>query len=173
MKNFDIEISSEEITPESFPIEDNTDYYSLEEYQKAVYSATKQAILDAEKEKSIREAKNTPYATPTPVPTPQLVYVSNMPDSIDVSNLDDIDYTSVNDTIAHYSSNAPDVEFSSSTDANLYTVSTSAPVGSATEQNAVYLLEIRNIVLIFFLLWFVIYIVSMLKRTTKKFSKGE
>ena len=62
------------------------------------------------------------------------------------------------------------VEYSSETDANLYTVSlvNDEPLTTA-EQSAVYLLEIRNILLIFLLSWLVLTLYSKIKNTFTNF----
>lgn len=159
---------------------DNSTSLSSEELEKAMYNAMKKALEDYEDEKNKKEAENEeilrqlsegqPSPTPSPTPEPQVVYVNNFPTTQDVNV---IDWHTMTDALPDTGFNNDAVAFGTSTDSRLYTLSTSAPVSSATGQSAVYLLEIRNIVLIFCLLWFVVYVVSMLKRTSKKFGKGE
>ena len=148
--------------------------------EEMMYNAFKRALEDFEQEKidaqneeiAMREKREASEPTPSPTPSapPQLVYVDNFPDT---QNVNVIDWHTVTDAMPDGSFDNEAVGFSSSTDSRLYTTSISAPVSSATGQSAVYLLEIRNIVLIFCMIWTVIYIVSMLKRVSKRFGKGE
>lgn len=155
-----------------------TDNKALEE---ALYNAMKRAMFDYEEEKkraqeeeeellkSMRSGEPSP--SPSPTPEPQIVHVENFPHVQDVNVIDWHTVTDAIPSVGNYDNEA--VDFSTSTDSRLYTVGTSAHVSSATGQSAVYLLEIRNIIIIFCLFWFVVYMVSMLKRVAKKYGKGE
>lgn len=82
-----------------------------------------------------------------------------------------VDLSSVTDAI--YEGQISSVDFASSTDTRLYTVTTSSAVGSADAQEVALMLEIRNLILIFMLIWFVVLIIRMIKNTTMKFTKGK
>ena len=87
---------------------------------------------------------------------------NNIIDSED--NTDDIEIDSQEIT-----SSGDVVEFASSTDATMYTVETVTPPQDVAEQSAVYLLEIRNLLLIFMLSILVIKVYQMLKNTLINF----
>lgn len=55
------------------------------------------------------------------------------------------------------------VEFSSETDSTLYVTDPTAAPTSSAQQSTIYLLEIRNILLIFLFSWFLLTIYSKLK----------
>lgn len=55
------------------------------------------------------------------------------------------------------------VDFDSSTDDNLYTVTPADAPTSSVQQQTIFLLEIRNILLIFLFSWFILTIYSKLK----------
>lgn len=55
------------------------------------------------------------------------------------------------------------IEFSTDTDATMYTVWTETPPASSAAQSTVYLLEIRNILLIFLLGYFCLVFYSKIK----------
>lgn len=161
--------------------DDSTTLKNDDDLEEKLYNAFKRALYDydMEKEKSRIEAENElnelrssePTPSPSPTPPPTIVHVENFPKNQDVNIIDWHTLTDALPQIESYNNDA--VQFGTSTDSRLYTVSTSEPVSSATGQSAVYLMEIRNIVLIFCCLWFVVYIVSMLKRVSKRFGKGE
>lgn len=64
------------------------------------------------------------------------------------------------------------VQFASSTDARLYTATTVAAPASSAQQQVAYLLDIRNILLIFLLSYFVINVYTKLKNTLSKYYGG-
>lgn len=64
------------------------------------------------------------------------------------------------------------VQFASSTDARLYTATTVAAPASSAQQLVAYLLDVRNILLIFLLSYFVINIYTKLKNTLSKYYGG-
>lgn len=64
------------------------------------------------------------------------------------------------------------LEFSSATDAKLYTVGLVAPSTSVDEQQTAYILDIRNILLIFLLVYFCISIYGKLKTSLSNFYRG-
>lgn len=55
------------------------------------------------------------------------------------------------------------IDFASETDSTLYTVETTEPVLTLNQQNFVYLLEIRNLLLIFLLSWVLFKVHGLLK----------
>ena len=61
------------------------------------------------------------------------------------------------------------VDFATSTDAKLYTVTTAAAPVSSAQQSVAYLLDIRNILLIFLFAYFLINVYSKLKYTLSKY----
>lgn len=63
------------------------------------------------------------------------------------------------------------VDFSSDTDATLYTVGVEAAPTTCAQQSTTYLLDIRNILLIFLLIYFCITIYSKLKTTLINYTK--
>ena len=89
------------------------------------------------------------------------VNVKNMPDSF-------VDYASLSDAVNV--NNDPALEFATDTDARLYTASVSVPPSTASGQTAAYMLDVRNILFIFLLLWFSVYMIKMLKDTVIKVS---
>lgn len=96
------------------------------------------------------------------------VTVENLPDTqeVEVKNIDDAkstDNTSVSGA----------VEFASGTDARLYTVSAVGEVSTADEQTALYTLDTRNILLIFLLVWFAMYIIKLVRGVFIKYTKGK
>lgn len=64
------------------------------------------------------------------------------------------------------------LEFSSATDAKLYTVGLVAPSTSVDEQQTAYILDIRNILLIFLLVYFCISIYGKLKTSLSNYYRG-
>lgn len=149
-----------------------------------IYNATYNAIIDANTELKIREAEASveeseieedveeEETTETPVMD---VRVTNFPitQGVTVKNFDDSNIASVTDAIALTNSEDGVVEFASGTDATLYTVATQGAVSSANAQSVAIMLEIRNIILIFMLVWLVIFLVKMIKNTAMKFTKGK
>ena len=103
------------------------------------------------------------------------VRVTNFPvtQGVNVKNFDDNNLASVTDAISLATGEEGVVEFASGTDATLYTVATQGAVSSANAQSVAIMLEIRNIILIFMLVWLVIFLVKMIKNTAMKFTKGK
>lgn len=64
------------------------------------------------------------------------------------------------------------VQFASSTDARLYTTKLADAPASSAQQQVAYLLDIRNILLIFLLSYFVINAYTKLKNTLSKYYGG-
>lgn len=88
-------------------------------------------------------------------------------------NTENIEYTDVDNSTPSDADDVYSVEYASSTDSQLYTVQVvnTDPLTTA-EQSAVYLLEIRNILLIFLLCWLVLSLYSKIKNTfTNYFGK--
>lgn len=83
-------------------------------------------------------------------------------DNINEENVTE-DTISIDSDIETSTDNNTLVEFASDTDATLYTVSTTAPPSSSAEQSTIYLLEIRNLLLIFLLGYFVLIFYSKIK----------
>lgn len=96
------------------------------------------------------------------------VSVQNFPDTqeVEVNNIEDAQST--ND-----SNVSGAVEFASGTDARLYTVSAVGEVSTADEQTALYALDTRNILLIFLLIWFAMYIIKLVRGVFIKYTKGK
>lgn len=83
-----------------------------------------------------------------------------------------LDYEkSVQDQIRNVSPDSDLVEFSSETDAKLYTVGVDVAPTTCAQQNTTYLLDIRNILLIFLLAYFCITVYSKLKTTMINYTK--
>lgn len=162
-----------ETTEEQQPTVQPSDGLTYQDIYNAVYNG----YMDAYQEIKISEAEAAAQAaeledeeTEEPIykvdienfPKTQKVQVSNMPDQL-------IDYASLSDAMAVNTSDQA-VEFASGTDAKLYTCSVSSSLSTASEQIAAYSLDTRNILLIFLLLWFTIYMIKMLKDTVVKVS---
>lgn len=81
-------------------------------------------------------------------------------------NSTDIDDSSVDIASSSDSSEVYEVDYSDSTDSHLYTVTVQndQPL-TVAEQSTVYLLEIRNILLIFLLSWLLLSFYSKIKNT--------
>lgn len=172
-------------TPSASPIiVDNSTSLSYEDIYQAVYNG----YMDAYSEIKIREAEEEEKkekleadkkaleeeTTPEPI---YKVSVENFPlsQNVSVNNYDDMDLSSVTDAITENENNtvASDlVEFASDTDSKLYTA-TAVSVGSADQQAVAYALDTRNILLLFMCLWFVLYIIKMIKGTFIKFTRGK
>lgn len=186
-------MNEEEIMEDSFQEEETTEstgtptpYYTNGLTYEDIYNATYNAILDAWAETKIREAEEAEEevkddlendleeeeTTEAPIMD---VRVTNFPytQSVRVNNLEDIDNSTLTDAILNSTGESGVVEFATSTDATLYTVTTQGAVSSADAQSVALLLELRNLLLIFFLVWFVIFLVKMIKNTTMKFTKGK
>lgn len=78
-------------------------------------------------------------------------------------------YNDYNDDV--FNDNVKDsvLDFDDSTDDKLYTVGVQAPLSSLEEQNTAYLLDVRNLLLIFLLIWFVYTFYSKLKHVIFRF----
>lgn len=147
-----------------------------------VYDATYNAIIDANTELTIREAESLEEEEieedveeeETTEETIYSVYCTNLPDvqGVNVRNFEDFPTASITDAILDSYQEDGVVEFNSATDATLYTVGTQGAVGSANAQSVAILLEQRNIMLIFLMLWLVTYLIKMIKNTAIKFTKG-
>lgn len=150
-----------------------------------IYNATYNAYLDAYTEIKIREAEESAEmseeelnneeeeTTESPIMD---VRVTNFPISQDVlvKNFNDNNnINSVTDAILSSSNQEGVVQFATETDATLYTVATQGAVSSADAQSVAIMLEIRNIILLFMLVWLVIFLVKMIKNTAMKFTKGK
>lgn len=82
--------------------------------------------------------------------------------NIDTSSVDFRSSTSQIEIDSNTSSDAL-LEFSSSTDATMYTVGVASPPTSSGQATQMYLLEIRNILLIFVLTWVSVTLYSKIK----------
>lgn len=65
------------------------------------------------------------------------------------------------------------VEFNSQTDAQLYTVGVTAPLTTSAEQSTSFLLDIRNILLLFLFSYFIFNTYRMLKNTLMSYLGGK
>lgn len=65
------------------------------------------------------------------------------------------------------------VEFSSATDSAYYTVGVSALPTTSAEQNTIYLLDVRNILLLFLFTYFIFNTYRMLKNTLISYLGGK
>lgn len=65
------------------------------------------------------------------------------------------------------------IEFSSVTDSAYYTVGVSAPPTTSAEQNTIYLLDVRNILLLFLFTYFIFNTYRMLKNTLISYLGGK
>lgn len=65
------------------------------------------------------------------------------------------------------------VTFSSLSDANYYTVGVDAPPASSSEQSTIYLVDIRNILLLFLFAYFVFHTYIMLKNSLSAYLGGK
>lgn len=111
---------------------------------------------------------------------------------IDYEVLGDTIYVNTHDALADYYSEHPEflysgsllstnensestdsLEFSTSTDSRLYTVETVGSPSSVAEQELAYLLDIRNILLLFLLIYFIITMYSKLKHTLISYTTKE
>lgn len=152
----------------------NDDGLTYEDIYNAVYNG----YMDAYTEIKISESEENALVEETTPQEVQRVYVDNFPSiqTVKVNNLNSIDLSSVTDAIENENSVVEEdnnlVDFSSSTDARLYTCQTSSAVDSIDAQSLTYLLDIRNLLLLFLLVWFSIYIIRMIKKTIIKFMKG-
>lgn len=84
-----------------------------------------------------------------------MVFKNNQSDTsiVEQSSLSDATYDEMNETVF----------FDDETDKNMYTVGTTAAPTSSAQQSTIILLEIRNILLIFMLLYFSILCYSKIK----------
>ena len=146
---------------------------TYEDIYNAVYNGYYDAYWQIQEDEQLIEAEQEATRSSLDEPIYQ-VAITNYPESqnVTVDNTSDIDLTSVTEAI-YDTSTIPPVEFASDTDSRLYTGTTSAPVGSADAQMVAYMLDIRNTLLLFMLLWFVIYIIRIIKNTAMKFIKGK
>lgn len=111
---------------------------------------------------------------------------------IDYEVLGDTIYVNTHDALADYYNEHPEflrsnsllsenenvgtsdtLEFSTSTDSKLYTVETVGAPSSVAQQELAYLLDIRNILLLFLLIYFVITMYSKLKNTLISYTTKE
>ena len=65
------------------------------------------------------------------------------------------------------------IEFNTSTDANYYTVGVSAAPTTSAQQNTIYLLDVRNILLLFLFTYFIFNTYRMLKNTLMSYLGGK
>lgn len=65
------------------------------------------------------------------------------------------------------------VEFSSSTDAEMFTGSSVAAADSTAQQQTIYLLDIRNILTLFLLIYFILNVYSRIKNSLSSYFKSE
>ena len=179
----------EETTTESLPEEpqqpivvDNSSSLTYEDIYNAVYNGYMAAYTDIkineieeEKKKEDQEQLEKDKEALLKETTPEPVYKVNVENvgevtSVSVNNLPEefVDYASLSDAINVNTD--PALEFSTSTDARLYTASVSSPPSTASGQTAAYMLDVRNILFIFLLLWFSIYMIKMIKDTVIKVS---
>lgn len=77
------------------------------------------------------------------------------------------------DSVSSNSLNSDVLEFASSTDSKLYTVRSDAPLTSIEEQQTAYLLDVRNILLIFLFSYFLLTVYFKLKVMIKKYYTEE
>lgn len=145
-----------------------------------IYNATYNAILDANTELEIRaaenqaleeEEENLEFIPEEEVTTETPIYdvnVTNFPSVYNIGNYEDIDFHSITDAMS-----SDVLQFATNTDATLYTVTTQSAIGSADAQSVALMLEIRNIILIFFFAWFITYLIRIIKNTVMKFTKGK
>lgn len=183
---YDEEITTEETT-ESSPVPtaspiivDNSTSLSYEDIYQAVYNGYMDAYTEIKIKEAEAEAKEKEQLEKEAETTPEPVYrvtVDNFPlsQNVRVNNYDDMDLSSVTDAITESNSDGASsdlVEFASSTDARLYTA-TAVNVGSADQQAVAYALDTRNILLLFIMVWFVMYLIKMIKNTFIKFTKGK
>lgn len=140
-----------------------------------IYNAVYNGYMDAYTEIKIEEAEQKELEEETTSENAQRVIVDNFPtyQNVRVNNFDSIDFSTITDAMeSEQSENANIVEFASSTDSKLYTATTSSSPVTTGEQTVAYILDIRNILLLFLLVWFSIYLVNMIKKTVLKFMKG-
>lgn len=182
-------MNEEEIMEDSFQEEESTETPSTSSTgltYEDIYNATYNAYIDAYTEIKIREAEEEAEqleddlendleeeeTTEAPIMD---VRVTNFPTTqgVRVKNFSDNNLASVTDAITNATGEEGVVEFASSTDATLYTVATQGAVSSADAQSVAIMLEIRNIILLFMLVWLVIFLVKMIKNTAMKFTKGK
>ena len=139
-----------------------------------IYNAVYNGYMDAYTEIQIQQAEEEESTSENAT----RVIVDNFPQvqNVRVNNLNSIDYSSITDAIEESEraedSNNDLVEFASSTDSRLYTATVESSLGSTSEQTVAYILDIRNILLLFLLIWFSIYLINMIKKTVIKFMKG-
>ena len=143
-----------------------------------IYNAVYNGYMDAYTEIKIQEAEAEDLEEETTPQEVQRVYVDNFPtvQNVKVNNLSSIDYSTLTDALLESESESSDadiVEFASGTDSKLYTATVESSPASTGEQTVAYMLDIRNILLLFLLIWFSVYLINMIKKTVLKFMKGK
>lgn len=161
---------------EEIPVDESSNDNGLT--YEDIYNAVYNGYMDAYTEIKISESEENVLVEETTPQEVQRVYVDNFPSiqTVKVNNLNSIDLSSVTDAIENENQVVEEennlVDFSSTTDARLYTCQTSSAVDSIDAQSLTYLLDIRNLLLLFLLVWFSVYIIRMIKKTIIKFMKG-
>ncbi len=141
----------------------------------AAYTDIKVNEIEEQKKKEEEEQLEKDKEALLKETTPEPIYKVNVENvgevtSVNVKNMPEsfVNYASLSDAINV--NNDPALEFATDTDARLYTASVSVPPSTASGQTAAYLLDVRNILFIFLLLWFSVYMIKMLKDTVIKVS---
>lgn len=149
---------------------------SSDELKDIVKDAIKDALQEIEEEKALEqyELETKGLIEEEPVPHVIIDSIESVPDvninNFDEQNEESIDYSTITDAI--YSLKDEPVVFGEDTDSRLYSTEGSVASSTASQQTVEYMLECRNILLIFTLAWFSVYIIKMIHRTVMRFTKG-
>lgn len=147
-----------------------------EELEDIIKNAVKAALKEREEEKALEQYELETKGLVEEEPVPHVIIDSfeSVPD-VNVKNIDsgkdeEFDYSTITDAI--YSLKDEPLEFATDTDSGLYSGS-SVATSSATQQMTAYMLDCRNILLIFCVLWFSVYLIKMIHRRVMIFTKGK
>lgn len=164
----------EEVSAADQPEEQSSSSGSALTYDD-IYNAVYNGYMDAYTDIKIQEAEQQEIEEETTSEVAQRVIVDNFPSyqNVRVNNFSDSGIASLTDAVSETQENNSDVMFfGTETDARLYTIEETVAPSSAEQQTLLYTLDTRNILLIFVLAWFVVYLLRMLLKTASKFMKG-
>lgn len=139
-----------------------------------IYNAVYNGYCDAYNDIKEQEEEQNAFEEETSSEETYRVIVDNFPQSqnVRVNNFEDSGIASITDAV-NINDESDIMTFASDTDARYYTIGEESAVpSSAAQQTLLYTLDIRNILLIFLCVWFVVYLVKMLVKTSFKFMKG-
>lgn len=117
------------------------------------------------------DIQESELSTPEPSPTPE-------PPVIDYDQIEDAFYNALYRLDQEQQnraalSDSDLVEFATGTDARLLTGSTSAAPTSSAQQSAAYLLDIRNVLVLFLFIWFLVTVYSKIKNLLTNYYTNE